>query len=469
MASVHAQLDGAVNVYIMDHRGTGRSTRLDCSEASTTASMWGSEVKPSVVGDCAKELATKYGDLSSFSTTSAATDVAFFISEHTNGENTIVFGWSYGTALAERLMHLDPPGVTGYVLDGIASSSGAPGERFPYYSTWDTDFGEVADRFLALCEQDEEISARFTKKGLSGTIQHLITKLDRDPESTCAKLIKDFKIDNGVSSIEPPSFSLRRALGTLLSDADMRTLIPPVVYRLNRCASKDIPVLGQLVAALKSNINTTIEDVDYQSSLLFNLITFSEMWEMPAPSMSKMKKRFTDVLISDTGIYDSTELYCAFSKEESRACAKFTFGNYDANPLIYERDEYWNKSAVIPSQASVLLLSSKLDTQAPHKYAEYLVGALNGGDKELVSFDYATTGIVDWAQLATGGITCGMELLVSYVKNGGDLEMLDKSCLDEMPELNLTISTDYVQSYMLTTDAYDGKYDSDLSSAQLDK
>ncbi|KAL4101630.1 hypothetical protein PRIC1_005379 [Phytophthora ramorum] len=74
-----------------------------------------------------------------------------------------------------------------------------------------------------------------------------------------------------------------------------------------------------------------------------------------------------------------------------------------------------------------------------------------------------------WAQLATGGITCGMELLVSYVKNGGDLEMLDKSCLDEMPELNLTISTDYVQSYMLTTDAYDGKYDSDLSSAQLDK
>ncbi|KAL4156424.1 hypothetical protein PRNP1_005455 [Phytophthora ramorum] len=120
-------------------------------------------------------------------------------------------------------------------------------------------------------------------------------------------------------------------------------------------------------------------------------------------------------------------------------------------------------------QASVLLLSSKLDTQAPHKYAEYLVGALDGGDKELVSFDYTTTGIVDWAQLATGGTTCGMELLTSYVKNGGDLEMLDKSCLDEMPELNLTISTDYVQSYMLTTDAYDGKYDSDLSSAQLDK
>uniref|UniRef100_H3GWI1 AB hydrolase-1 domain-containing protein n=1 Tax=Phytophthora ramorum TaxID=164328 RepID=H3GWI1_PHYRM len=421
MASVHAQLDGAVNVYIMDHRGTGRSTRLDCSEASTTASMWGSEVKPSVVGDCAKELATKYGDLSSFSTTSAATDVAFFISEHTNGENTIVFGWSYGTALAERLMHLDPPGVTGYVLDGIASSSGAPGERFPYYSTWDTDFGEVADRFLALCEQDEEISARFTKKG------------------------------------------------TMLSDTDMRKIIPPVVYRLNRCASKDIPVLSQLVATLKNYINTSIEDDVYVSMLLYNLIAFSEMWEMPSPSMSKMKKRFTDVLVSDTGAYDSTELYCAFSKEESRACAKFTFGNYDANPLIYERDEYWNKSAVIPSQASVLLLSSKLDTQAPHKYAEYLVGALNGGDKELVSFDYATTGIVDWAQLATGGITCGMELLVSYVKNGGDLEMLDKSCLDEMPELNLTISTDYVQSYMLTTDAYDGKYDSDLSSAQLDK
>ncbi|KAG1689039.1 hypothetical protein DVH05_002923 [Phytophthora capsici] len=465
---LQTKLGGAVNMYLMDHRGTGRSTRLSCSaETKLQSSMWGSDVEAPNVGKCAKELISKYGDMASFSTTSAAKDVATFMGEHTNGEDTIVVGWSYGTMLGERLMHLAPPEVTGYVLDGIASSMGARTTEFPYYSNWDSDFGEVADRFLTMCQEVDEIAAKFMKKGLAGTIKHLITQFDKDPDSTCASLINILSNTTGTKATEaePPSFALRRALGTMLSDSDMRKIIPPVVYRLNRCADKDLDILNRVIQLVQDSMNTKLEDDNYQSQLLYNVINFSEMWQMPSLSVASIKKRFTDVLISDTGIYTSTELYCAYSKEKSKTCNQFQTRKYDANRIIYERDEYWNKSAVIPTQASVLLLSGKLDGQTTHKYAELLLGALQGDNKELITFEHATHGTILSTPLIPGdpeSPICGLEVLVSYIKNGGNLKKMDKSCVKKMPPFNMTITTEYLNGYLVTDDAYDGVYNESL-------
>lgn len=111
MVELHARLNGTVNVYTMDHRGTGRSTLLDCvaAQATTTGSPYGSSIDVTEVPACAEALEKKYGNLSSFSMTSAASDMATFISNYSNGADTIVYGVSYGTALVERVIHLDPP------------------------------------------------------------------------------------------------------------------------------------------------------------------------------------------------------------------------------------------------------------------------------------------------------------------------------------------------------------------------
>ncbi|KAG3149821.1 hypothetical protein PI124_g13212 [Phytophthora idaei] len=55
-----------------------------------------------------------------------------FISKYSNGASSIVYGVSYGTVVVERLMHLNPPTVNGYALDGIATASGASGNKFEY-------------------------------------------------------------------------------------------------------------------------------------------------------------------------------------------------------------------------------------------------------------------------------------------------------------------------------------------------
>ncbi|KAK1941806.1 hypothetical protein P3T76_006870 [Phytophthora citrophthora] len=467
---LQTKLGGSFNMYLMDHRGTGRSTRLSCSaETKLNSSLWGSDVEAPNVGKCAKELNSKYGDMASFSTTSAAKDVATFMGEHTNGEDTIVFGWSYGTMLGERLMHLDPPEVTGYVLDGVFTSMGARTSEFQYYTNSDTDFGEVADRFLAMCQKDKKIATRFKKKGLAGTIKHLITQFDKDPESPCAVITSTLYNStdstgstSNATEAQPASFALRYALGMLLSDSEMRKLIPPVVYRLNRCADKALDILNRVIQVVQESMTTKVEDETYQSLLLYNVITYSEMWEMPSPSVETLKKRFTDVLMSDTGVYSSTELYCAYSKEKSRTCNQFQTGKYDADSVIYDRDEYWNKSAVIPTQASILLLSGMLDGRTTHKNAEFLLGALQGDNKELVAFEHVTIMSTPLIPGDPESPHCGMELLVSYIKNGGNLKKLDKSCVKKMPPFNMTITTEYLNGYLFTDEAYDGIYNASL-------
>ncbi|OWZ04702.1 Serine protease, partial [Phytophthora megakarya] len=328
MIDLHAQLEGKVNVYTMDHRGTGRSTLLDCvaSQGTTTGSPFGAGIDPSEVPACAEDLQIKYGDLASFSITTAATDLATFISKYTNGRNTIVYGVSYGTVFVERLMHLAPPEVTGYVLDSSMAASGAPGDEFPYFSNYDIGFEEVGASFLSLCEKDNNCHDRFQPSGLNYTHQSLLEKFKNDSNSTCAQLF----------------------LTALFPNATTTT--------------------------------TTPQDNAYNSGLQYNLLLFSEMWESPMPPKPELK--FAG------GINYMIPQYCAFSKENSKDCIEFNNSNYDAHGIVYKRDQYWNKTATIPSQASVLLLSGTLDPQTPPKYAEQLFKALKGTKKELIKFDY---------------------------------------------------------------------------------
>ncbi|KAE9202057.1 hypothetical protein PF005_g14714 [Phytophthora fragariae] len=222
-------LQGKVNVYTMDHRGTGKSTHLKCEKTQSAASELQdpTDLDPPRIPACAKELEERYGDLAAFSTTSAAMDLASFISDYGNDFSTTVYGLKYGSLWVERLMHLNPPEVTGYVSDGPTTTSGAALENFYNVSSLNVASSEVADAFLDLCAEDSECNAHFGKKGLKATLAHLKARLDNNPTSTCAKLVTSLEYGE---KTDPPSMALQNILGTLLGDMTMRTLIPPIVY-----------------------------------------------------------------------------------------------------------------------------------------------------------------------------------------------------------------------------------------------
>ncbi|OWZ10579.1 hypothetical protein PHMEG_00016554 [Phytophthora megakarya] len=294
MVALHTELKGGTNIYTMDHRGTGRSTFLDCmaAQATTTGSPNGIAIKASEVPACAQALENEYGDLSSFSITSAATDVVTFISKFTNGISTVVYGASYGTVLVERIMHLNPPEVTGYVLDGVATVSGASADKFFYTSEYDANVGEVGEYFLNLCMKVSNCSAHFKKPDtLSKTLQKVLRAFDKHPNGTCAASISTFS--SGLPNATP-STNLRSMLSQMLMDEGLRKFIPPVVYRLNRCDKNDVDVITQFITSLVKTFSASSQDQTFYSFLLNNLIAFSEMWETPQPPMSVMESRFNN-------------------------------------------------------------------------------------------------------------------------------------------------------------------------------
>ncbi|CAI5739558.1 unnamed protein product [Hyaloperonospora brassicae] len=375
-------------------------------------------------------------------------DIATFISKYANGASTIVYGVSYGTMVVERLMHLNPSNVTGYVLDSIVTSSGTQADKADI-SDSDTDTGEVGEHFMDLCEQDKDCGSHFQFTNLLTTLRNTYSSFDTDPNSTCAALIL-----NGTE--DKPSDAIRYTLGSLLGDSSLRLLIPPLVYRLNRCDANDVNVLTHYFERKNAPYPWTNSDPHGTSDLILHLVVFSEMWETPTPSYADLMYRFTNASVASDGVFIFLPSFCAYSKEKSPGCDEHGVGNYEADGILYSRDQYWNKTAALPEQASVLLMNGKLDPLTPYKYAESLFKALDTPRKELVAFDYASHALMGATPYADGTKVCAMDLLASYVANNGDLDLLDKSCMSEMPTLDMTATSDTVKYWLGTNDAYDG-------------
>ncbi|CAH0516860.1 unnamed protein product [Peronospora belbahrii] len=151
---------------------------------------------------------------------------------------------------------------------------------------------------------------------------------------------------------------------------------------MKHCVFNDIDVLTYFLKSLGEYGNSQASDAAIRTMLLNYLIVFSEMWEKPTPSISEMTSRFTKVRISSGQYYQVVALYCAFTKEFSAECDRLAVGDYQVSTISYGVDQYFNQRVTIPSQASVLLMSSKLSTATPHKYAEILLEQLIGDKKE---------------------------------------------------------------------------------------
>ena len=141
--------DPGLDVYLPDHRGTGRSMRLGCSTEESNASPGGAEITMEEWPACFGSLKATWGDgLAAFNTTEAANDLCSLI-DRTRAPNAsvFVFGVSYGTYLVQRYLQLNPTQPTGVVLDSIAP----PVAAFSQFDRWSND---GARKLLEACDQD---------------------------------------------------------------------------------------------------------------------------------------------------------------------------------------------------------------------------------------------------------------------------------------------------------------------------
>ncbi|ETV79958.1 hypothetical protein, variant 1 [Aphanomyces astaci] len=447
MIELFHQLNEQVTIMTMDHRGTGRSTRLECvaAQAMESGSPSGRNVNDDELPNCLRDIHTRYGHPEAFSVTSAALDLVAVIELDQRDQEVFLYGVSYGTLWLERFVAVQPPTMTnvhGFVLDGVVPHHGT---RRLYMHDWDTNMDSVGREFLALCDADSFCQSQFPPP--SSSIAQSMQALYRDTHPSAA-YIKDM--------LDGP-YGLKVVLSVLLTHSSLRLLIPVLVHRLHRGTPGDLDVVTYMLDIL-SDLWTGHDDesLSYDSDLLYSTVVFSELWQHPTPSEASLLNTFVRGLFG-YGVVGMFPSYCVYTNDPTPDCDAHRANDVS---FTYALDRYANQPVVAPTEASILVLNGGLDPQTPLAYAQAQFDAIQGA-KKLIVFPTAPHAItyVTWLQEQQGPpTTCGVLLVTSYVQVGGNLDALDTSCVAKTRPMTFRIPQQLGHVFPLVLDGqlFDG-------------
>ena len=224
-----------LDLYLPDHRGTGKSTFAACSSTSTPA-----------------ECAAAVPHLRGLTATDAARDLAALIdASRTSSQQVFVYASSYGTYWAQRYLQIRPDQPTAIVLDSTIPIGDD-------WSTTDKTFDDTAHAVLSLCQADTTCSA----------------KLGPDPVAKAEQAL--VAVDTGKCHLPAGKDLIRGNLGDLVGAAYFdRLLLPATIYRTLRCNDAD-RAWFEKVAAYREWWNG-LHSVGY-SNVVDENIVLSELW-----------------------------------------------------------------------------------------------------------------------------------------------------------------------------------------------
>ncbi|KAF0718106.1 Aste57867_1898 [Aphanomyces stellatus] len=442
MAEVYLSANRAVSVYTMDHRGTGRSTPLSCEENNNP-------YDPRVTVACIQKIKQTFGSVAptAFSVTSAAHDLANVINLVLSTTEVFVYGLSYGTYLVERLMHLAPAGIKGYILDSIQSEQFYPTKDSPWYSNWDHDVATPVRTYLSYCDKDSYCASKIGPNA-TAYVQGLYALIDNpattSATSACAAILRQVP---GYQT--HPSWLVNSFLYTMFKDYNQRNLVPAFLYCLNRCNTADQAVVTNSIdllfnvtsdTQLLQGVGASLTGTGH-STVVYNNIVLSEIWQLPSPSVGQMTTWFQDALFgaqNPATLNDTLAQYCIYLGHNDPICASFS--NYNVN-FVYAHDAFWNKTATLPPGTSVLMFTGDLDPATPIKYAKDEYATMVGGQKLLLEFAFAPHVILSQSP-TNAGIDCGTQVLTSFLLGHGNLATLNTDCITQVQKLNWTTVLD---------------------------
>lgn len=400
----------AVDVYMPDHRGTGRSSRLGCKTSESLGSASGVGVAANEWKRCAADAKAEWGDrLLAFSTTNAAKDVAVLIDRtRVPGQSVFVHGGSYGSYWAQRYLQVRPNGVDGVILEGVVP----PGFRFTSY---DQTF-DAAGRLLAnACAADAFCSG----------------KMGADPWARIGATLA--KLDAGhcpaLSAKAPARVLLRLAAGNAVWDPLLRPLVLALSYRADRCNEADVKALTFHFDKLF--FKAPPPELIVNSPVLMSLIAMSEFWPNPGPPVSELQAIAAAAYVSrDLGPYFG-------------AAAPY-FPRYE-DPLI---GKYPTTS--VP----MLMMNGTLDPATPLENVIPFAERFKAPNQELVVFPGATHSVLGSSPTKDAvPKSCGAMVVTSFLAD--PKKPVDKTCIANMRPVDFTIPSDVSKEFLGVADAWE--------------
>ncbi len=401
-----------MDVYSIDHRGVGNSTKLTCSEEGSY---------PFDYLGCIDELQAKWGDdLLHFSATNASRDLGNII-EITKADypRTFVYGASYGTFWALRYLQLFPDQASGVILDSICPPGGC---KLDFY---DQNFNDNGKLVMDACAEDSTCAAKL------GTIA-------ADPWAAVGEIFDQIDNDEfcpalAMWGIDRPT--VRLILGYMEMDSLVRVLIPPLIYRANRCNAADVEAINNLLNVLfgKGGYFTPddylddFDDLD-ASYTLGTLVLLSELWDnTPLQDLQD---------IVDAAYFSLDE--GPFEGEIAQSGQWPTYGD----------DGYFDQLA--DTDVPLLMLNGTLDPQTTLAMAQPAGEHFTGAHQTFVTMPYSAHGVIfqsytddsidsliddldDYGYIMK---TCGMRIMYDFLDDPE--AALDTGCVSEVYPLEFS-------------------------------
>lgn len=408
MSERHPDLD----VYVPDHRGTGRSGRLGCGREERFDSRGSALIVDEEWESCQLSVEDTWGIyLGGFTTTAAARDLGELIARFRGpGQEVYALGLSYGTYWAHRYLQLYPEQPTGLILDSLCP----PGTcTMPEY---DRRFNDTARDFMARCGEDDLCREKLGANPW-GQMEAVFDKMER---GACPQLF-----DMGISRE-----TLRKTLGALMQDWALRVYIPAIIYRIERCSEDDLPALMRFAERMGLRDQVILQDAGLDSDVLAAHVMLSELWGEDAPSTAAI-----------------------------RAIAEGSFVSLDAAPRIAWLREAWPRytpdalsSTWAASSAPLLMLNGTLDPQTPLEIASPAQERFQGRHQTFVVLPDAAHSTI--LQSPTrGGEQCGMLIADSFLD--APTQPPDLSCLADLAPIDFQGIPEYTRFFFDRDDMWE--------------
>lgn len=402
------KVDPEVDVYTIEHRGVGDSSRLSCvATGELESSLSGTKIEPEEWPACRDEVAGAWGDkLNHFTTTQAAHDLALAI-ERTRGEGqgVFVYGGSYGTYWANRYGVLHPTQPSGIILD-------APVQPYSDLSRFDFAFDPIGRQLFAeLCPK----SARCQEKLGPDPLAFFDATFAALGAGKCKKL-----------GVDLPTW--RAVFGLSLMDYNLRNWLPALVYRLNRCSTAD----QKAVQKLFSKVFKGGPDLPRTSKILQLHVLLSELWaneNVDEAEVAKLRDSTSFFLDSITGVFQMQATWPRYARDPRDA-------------------EY------LPPSVPTLVMGGELDPAAPPA----LVGRgfrdnLKGPHQTYVEMPFGTHCVLTTSPVGEGKPSCPVQLVRTFLAD--PTANLPVSCAPQVLPPTFTATPEIAKEFFDADDLYD--------------
>jgi pimeloyl-ACP methyl ester carboxylesterase len=424
------------DLYVIDHRGVGRSTRLGCADFETDASEGGYLLTESETLPCLEAVKAEWGDRLRFFTSQAAAKDLGAATDATRapGQQIYVYSVSYGTYWAIQYLKARPADAAGVVLDSVAT----PGVQF--FNDFGLQADAVAEKLSALCAADPLCGQKMGADPWA-RVKAAMTKVRQDGQCFATLKAEDERriVEGGGDPATDGSFPdaatyasiVEQFLRITIQFRSLNTLLFPILYRLERCEPADAAAFYTYLVELSTRLDPGNDPAARLDSDILRLhVGISEIYDPNAPPRATIEQT------CDAAYFCSLPADVVYR---------------DAWPRYSPPPDVWAWPA---TDVPILAMNGELDSQTPIEKAEQIAGNLRAPSQNFVRVPFSTHTVLFNSPVTTaGGATCGSQMLDAFLRDPAAPPA--SGCLGELTPPTFTRAADFSQAFFAQADIWE--------------